>query len=372
MGLCMADSLLIHKTFNGSDIRIRFWNWWFNGYNNAFHNDKNERGNKQFCQEKNLTFLGLTSIGLGKNISNSLLKLEWNMKPKAIYSPKYDSEDSGNGSLIRLAPIPIYYHKNMKQTLKYAALSSFTTHPGYPASESCKLLAFIIVNAIDRQKDNCDGIKMFLENVMNKYLKDILEKEINELVLKTSDKNDKEEVNLLGVSTNKLKRELAAKLLIKRLIESVEIESSKEICWNWKCTVDEFKQNLLLCMDIRKWGFKQENKESEDDYPDLYNNYPVEKEYFGSYCNDGLAMALNSVYNSNSFGNAIEYAVNLLGDADSTGSIAGQIAGAYYGYNSIVNDEKQSFLVDQLVQWDDYNFGLHGVLLYLVGQHAKL
>lgn len=96
MGLCIADSLLLNnKSFNGSDIRIRMWNWWFNGYNNAFHNDRDERGSEEFCKDNNLAFLGLTSIGLGKNISNSLLKLEWNVQPTPTYIPKFDSEDSG-------------------------------------------------------------------------------------------------------------------------------------------------------------------------------------------------------------------------------------------------------------------------------------
>eukprot|EP01083_Nonionella_stella_P205502 748287_1 len=163
MGLCMADSLLIHQQFNGSDIRIRFWNWWFNGYNNAFRNDRDKRGSKSFCEQNNLTFMGLTSIGLGKNISNSLLKLEWNVPPSDVYVPKLDSEDSGNGSLIRLAPIPIYYHYDMKHALRYTELSSFTTHPGYHASEACKLLCFVIVNAIERDADDEKEIKDFLD-----------------------------------------------------------------------------------------------------------------------------------------------------------------------------------------------------------------
>jgi ADP-ribosyl-[dinitrogen reductase] hydrolase len=27
MGLCLADSLIIKKKFDGSDQRIRYWNW---------------------------------------------------------------------------------------------------------------------------------------------------------------------------------------------------------------------------------------------------------------------------------------------------------------------------------------------------------
>merc|ERR1712098_251327 len=56
---------------------------------------------------------------------------------------------------------------------------------------------------------------------------------------------------------------------------------------------------------------------------------------FGSFCIDGLAMALHACYHTKDFLSAISHGVNLLGDADSIGSIAGQIAGAFYGYSGI-------------------------------------
>jgi len=39
MGLCMADSLILKKRFDGGDMRVRFWCWWNRGYNNAFRKD---------------------------------------------------------------------------------------------------------------------------------------------------------------------------------------------------------------------------------------------------------------------------------------------------------------------------------------------
>lgn len=36
MGLCIADSLLKHPDFCPSDLKLRFFNWWTFGYNNAF------------------------------------------------------------------------------------------------------------------------------------------------------------------------------------------------------------------------------------------------------------------------------------------------------------------------------------------------
>merc|ERR1719420_2269956 len=84
MGLCMADSLILRGKYDGSDIRVRFWNWWYCSYNNAFRKDLTREG----------------SVGLGGNISQSLAAIRNDSPP-----PRYEAmtEDSGNGSLMRLA-----------------------------------------------------------------------------------------------------------------------------------------------------------------------------------------------------------------------------------------------------------------------------
>ena len=77
---------------------------------------------------------------------------------------------------------------------------------------------------------------------------------------------------------------------------------------------------------------------------------------------DGLAMALWSVYHTKSFDDAVTRSVNLLGDADSHGSITGQLAGALYGYRTI-----NPKFVEWLVEWDDYEFAVRGLLLHQLG-----
>merc|ERR1719446_1326560 len=102
-----------------------------------------------------------------------------------------------------------------------------------------------------------------------------------------------------------------------------------ERCWRWK------SDNLDIEGTLRARGRR-------------YNGYPVSAGYFGSYSLDGLAMALWSVYHTTSFDEAVARSVNLLGDADSHGSITGQLAGALYGYDSI----NPRFL-RWLNKWDD-------------------
>ena len=103
----------------------------------------------------------------------------------------------------------------------------------------------------------------------------------------------------------------------------------------------------------RNWNWK------EKDFKYSEERATKQPGYIGSYCMDGLAMALHVLYTTNNFKDAILKAVNLRGDADSVGSIVGQIAGAYYGLDSIPEDWK-----DTINQWDNEEIGLRGYILY--------
>jgi ADP-ribosylglycohydrolase len=133
MSLCIADSLLVKQRYDGSDIRIRFWNWWNKGYCNAFGKEA-ARGRPR------------RSVGLGGNISKSISS----MVECQIPTPTFESsgQDSGNGSLMRLAPIAIFYSADETACMHYARESSYTTHPGRIAAECCAFQAFLIARAI--------------------------------------------------------------------------------------------------------------------------------------------------------------------------------------------------------------------------------
>merc|ERR1712130_295580 len=104
------------------------------GYNNAFRKDSSRND----------------SVGLGGNISASIFSMTEDYK----ISPRFErnSEDSGNGSLMRLAPIPIFFSSDWKQAEEFAKESSFTTHPGAIAAEACAFMTFLIVEAINRHE----------------------------------------------------------------------------------------------------------------------------------------------------------------------------------------------------------------------------
>ncbi|CAE7210486.1 tri1 [Symbiodinium microadriaticum] len=140
MALCLADSLCICGHLDGSDLRKRFWCWHAEAMNTPWRLDP-ERKKR-------------TSFGLGYNIAKSLIALY----PDEPIDPEYlnpGSSDSGNGGLMRLAPVPIFYNRpeQLEEALDAAARSSLATHPGILATETARYLAFLVHSAINRQEE---------------------------------------------------------------------------------------------------------------------------------------------------------------------------------------------------------------------------
>ncbi|GHT15597.1 ADP-ribosylglycohydrolase [Planctomycetales bacterium] len=80
--------------------------------------------------------------------------------------------------------------------------------------------------------------------------------------------------------------------------------------------------------------------------------------YIGSYAMDAVAMALHCVWTTRSAKDAILKAVNLCGDADSVGAVAGQIAGAAYGFSEFPKE-----WIAAVNQWDNQEIGLRAFYL---------
>ena len=123
MALCLAESLLERGAFDARDQMGRYVNWWQWGY--------------------------LSSTGacfdIGMTTQAALSRFASTGEP---YSGSTNPRDAGNGSLMRLAPIALFFHPNMDLVLRYAAESSRTTHGAPEAMDCCRLLAFAISRAL--------------------------------------------------------------------------------------------------------------------------------------------------------------------------------------------------------------------------------
>ncbi|MHB0856385.1 MAG: ADP-ribosylglycohydrolase family protein [Anaerolineae bacterium] len=123
MALCLAASLVECGGFDPHDQMQRYVRWWREGYMSS-----NGR-----CFDIG----GTTSSALGRFRETG-----------QVFAGSTDSFSAGNGSLMRLAPVPLYYAAHPEQALVYAADSSRTTHGATAAVDACRYMAALLVGAL--------------------------------------------------------------------------------------------------------------------------------------------------------------------------------------------------------------------------------
>lgn len=225
MALCLAESLVTCHEFNARDQMERYVRWWKEGY--------------------------LSSNGrcfdIGNTVSRSLGNFVRTGEP---FAGSTDAHSAGNGSLMRLAPVPLYFASDPATAIAMSGESSRTTHGAKTCRDACRYFGGLIVGAIR------------------------------------------------GAGKEELLRERYAPL-------------------------DGMWDTTPLCPEIdavARGSFKQKNP------PEIVGSGYVVK---------SLEAALWAFYRSSDFKEGCLLAVNLGGDADTTGAVYGQIAGAYYGVSDI-------------------------------------
>lgn len=225
MALCLSESLINCQDFDADDQIKRYVRWWKEGY--------------------------LSSTGrcfdIGNTVSQALLQYQKTGEP---FAGSIDALSAGNGSLMRLAPIPLFFASDPEKAINMSAESSRTTHGARSCLDACRYFGGLIVGALQ------------------------------------------------GLSKEEL---LASRYApVKGL-------------WNRMPLCDEI--DAIAC-----GSFKHK------DPPLIVGSGYVVK---------SLEAALWAFHKSLTFEDGLLLAVNLGDDADTTGAIYGQIAGAYYGVADI-------------------------------------
>lgn len=123
MALCLASSLAEMGRFDPADQMRRYCQWHENGY--------------------------LSSTGrcfdIGVTIRESLARFRQSGNP---FSGSSNPQSAGNGCIMRLAPVPMFFHPDSTEAAHWAGESSRTTHGTLECIESCQLLAAMICSAL--------------------------------------------------------------------------------------------------------------------------------------------------------------------------------------------------------------------------------
>lgn len=127
MALCLAESL-VEKGFDETHQLETYCRWW---------------------QEGHLSVKG-RCFDIGNKTRDSLARF-WDRKR---FEPVPDDTSAGNGSIMRLAPVPLRYAVNPEQAIVMSARSSVTTHGARECVDACRYLGGLIVGAVQgRSKD---------------------------------------------------------------------------------------------------------------------------------------------------------------------------------------------------------------------------
>jgi ADP-ribosyl-[dinitrogen reductase] hydrolase len=123
MALCLADSLIQTGTFEPRDHLHRYVRWRDEGYMSS-----NGR-----C------------FDIGNTVHAALARFERTNEP---YCGSVDPFSAGNGSLMRLAPVPLRWARNAKEAIEKSGESSRTTHGAATAVDACRYFGGLLLGAL--------------------------------------------------------------------------------------------------------------------------------------------------------------------------------------------------------------------------------
>jgi ADP-ribosyl-[dinitrogen reductase] hydrolase len=218
MALCLAASLAECNGFDAFDQMQRYCRWRSEGY--------------------------MSSTGKCFDIGNTVAEALNNfIATGEPYSGPTREHSAGNGSIMRLAPVPMFFHFSMRDTVYFSGESSRTTHGALECMEACQLFGAMLHSTLS----------------------------------------------------------------------------------------GDSKETILSSLDANQFRSKKIRTIARGDYKNKdYKNIKG-----SGYVVDSLEAALWCFLNTDNFKDAILKAVNLGDDADTTAAVCGQIAGAYYGIDSI-------------------------------------
>ena len=123
MALCLGSSLVEKQGFDPADQMERYCAWRDEGY---------------------LSSTGVC-FDIGSTVSAALNRYKLSGEP---FSGTTDPYSAGNGSIMRLAPVPMFYHADEAQVIHFSGESSRTTHGAAEAVDASQLFGGMVWAAL--------------------------------------------------------------------------------------------------------------------------------------------------------------------------------------------------------------------------------
>lgn len=124
MALCLGASLLEKGGFDPIDQLERYVRWRDEGY--------------MSCTGR--------GFAIGRTVAAALARFDETREP---YCGPDDEMSAGNGSIMRLAPVVMFFAGNRRKAIDFAAASSRTTHRAKEAVDACRYMASVIAGLLE-------------------------------------------------------------------------------------------------------------------------------------------------------------------------------------------------------------------------------
>ncbi|NCC71027.1 ADP-ribosylglycohydrolase family protein, partial [bacterium] len=146
MALCLAQSLIDSKGFNLKDQCDKYINWLNNGYMSSMKNP----------------------YGVGQTILKALFMY---IETKNPITKLHNNFSAGNGSIMRLAPIPLFFSNDIEKAIKYSIEQSKATHIDKVCLDACGYMGGIVFGALqgETKEKILSSLYSPLNNFFDKY-----------------------------------------------------------------------------------------------------------------------------------------------------------------------------------------------------------
>ncbi|CAF1104642.1 unnamed protein product [Adineta steineri] len=147
MALCLAISLIVCHDFQPYDQLVRYKWWYRNGYMSStgqcFDIGAATRESLHKFEDRQHT--------LAKHYQLPLEDIDYLSDPRIlkylnVFCGKHDA--AGNGGLMRLAPVPLFFWKYPNKAVEYCGQSAMLTHGDQKAVDACRFYGALIVAAL--------------------------------------------------------------------------------------------------------------------------------------------------------------------------------------------------------------------------------
>ncbi len=124
MALCLAESLVEKRGFDSIDQLGRYLRWFREGYFS--------------CTGE--------CFGIVNTTREAILRFEETREP---YCGSTEPQKAGNGSIMRLAPVSLFFARHPKEAIERSAESSRTTHGAEDTVDGCRYLGALLFGAVN-------------------------------------------------------------------------------------------------------------------------------------------------------------------------------------------------------------------------------